>query len=179
MASIEVKISMELGLSAQLEKLVDEIVSGAKFKVEPADEVKELPTNVDKQQKQPAKSVAKSQIAEQLKADVMAEDKQKAEEPKAEPSKPAETLKPAERIRAAIHETRKRIEGEDYETNASGELRKKYHHKLTDQFHQLSRHIGNTEKPSELTGDQVDAFVEQCSELIIDEAGDINVKAPF
>ena len=40
----------------------------------------------------------------------------------------------AEDVRAAMHKTRQRIEGEDYKENTNGEAYKKYHKPLTAQF---------------------------------------------
>ena len=52
----------------------------------------------------------------------------------------------AEDVRAAIHKTRQRIEGEDYKENTDGEAYKKYHKPLTAQFKNIAALLG-ADKP--------------------------------
>ena len=78
----------------------------------------------------------------------------------------------AEDVRAAMHATRQRIEGEDYKENTNGDLYKKYHKPLTAQFKNIAALLG-AEKPSALPPDKIANFIEQCNGLQIMEDGTI------
>lgn len=84
----------------------------------------------------------------------------------------------AEDVRAAMHKTRQRIEGEDYKENTNGDLYKKYHKPLTAQFKNIASLLG-AEKPSALTPDKIASFIEQCNGLHVLEDGTIGPKLPF
>lgn len=84
----------------------------------------------------------------------------------------------AEDVRAAMHKTRQRIEGEDYKENTNGEAYKKYHKPLTAQFKNIAALLG-AEKPSALPPDKIADFIEQCNGLQIMEAGTIGSNCPF
>lgn len=84
----------------------------------------------------------------------------------------------AEDVRAAMHATRQRIEGEDYKENTNGDLYKKYHKPLTAQFKNIAALLG-AEKPSALPSDKIASFMEQCDELHVLEDGTIGPKLPF
>lgn len=84
----------------------------------------------------------------------------------------------AEDVRAAMHKTRKRIEGEDYLENTKGDLYKKYHKPLTATFKNIAALLG-AEKPSALSPDKIASFIEQCDELRVMEDGTIGPKLPF
>ena len=77
-----------------------------------------------------------------------------------------------------MHNTRKRIEGEDYKENTNGDLYKKYHKPLTAQFKNIAALLG-AEKPSALTPDKIASFMEQCDELRVMEDGTIGPVLPF
>ena len=84
-----------------------------------------------------------------------------------------------EDIRAAMHRTRQRFEGEDYKENTDSEAYKKYHKQLTAQFKQIAVVLG-ADKPSALPADKRVAFIAECDALIIDEKGFIAPPpAPF
>lgn len=113
-----------------------------------------------------------------------------AETPEAQPTEavatetlPAE-VQPAREltevdVRAAMHRTRQRFEGEDYKDNAGSELYQKYHRPLTGMFKQIATMLG-ADKPSELAPDKIAAFISLCDELILDENGFITAPpAPF
>lgn len=106
-------------------------------------------------------------------------------EPAQEPTKePAPAPKAAKRdagveIRAIMHRTRQRFEGEDYEVNTDSEPYKKYHCALNSQFKGIAAILG-ADKPSKLPEDKVDAFGQMCDELTLDEKGNIVTgQAPF
>ena len=84
----------------------------------------------------------------------------------------------AEDVRAAMHATRQRIEGEDYKENTNGDLYKKYHKPLTAQFKNIAALLG-AEKPSALTPDKIASFIEQCNGLQVMEDGTIGSNCPF
>lgn len=84
----------------------------------------------------------------------------------------------AEDVRAAMHKTRQRIEGEDYKENTNGDLYKKYHKPLTAQFKNIAALLG-ADKPSALPPDKIANFIEQCNGLQIMEDGTIGSNYPF
>lgn len=84
----------------------------------------------------------------------------------------------AEDVRAAMHKTRQRIEGEDYKENTNGEAYKKYHKPLTAQFKNIAALLG-ADKPSALPPDKIANFIEQCDGLQIMEDGTIGSNLPF
>lgn len=126
------------------------------------------------------------QEAEANEADANGEQVAEQEEAKAEEAAPqnegqAEAeQKPltAEDVRAAMHKTRQRIEGEDYKENTNGEAYKKYHKPLTAQFKNIAALLG-AEKPSALPPDKIADFIEQCNGLQIMEDGTIGSNCPF
>lgn len=75
-----------------------------------------------------------------------------------------------EDIRAAMHRTRQRFEGEYYKENTDSENYKKYHKQLTGMFKQIAAVLG-ADKPSALPADRRAAFIAECDALIIDEKG--------
>ena len=84
----------------------------------------------------------------------------------------------AEDVRAAMHATRQRIEGEDYKENTNGDLYKKYHKPLTAQFKNIAALLG-ADKPSALPPDKIASFIEQCGELKILKDGTIGTECPY
>lgn len=83
-----------------------------------------------------------------------------------------------EDVRAAMHRTRQRIEGEDYRDNVKGELYQKYHKPLTVQFKNIAALLG-ADKPSALPEDKRETFIQQCEELKIMEDGTIGTDCQF
>lgn len=75
-----------------------------------------------------------------------------------------------EDIRAAMHRTRQRFEGENYKENTDSESYKKHHKALTAQFKQIAAVLG-ADKPSALPADKRAAFIAECDALILDENG--------
>lgn len=110
-------------------------------------------------------------------------------EPTAEPvPEPAQEPEPAAAptkelteadIRDAIDRCRRRIEGEDYETNAKSEGRKKYHNALSTWFRQTAELIGGINKPSKLPAEKREAFVRECERAVILEDGTIGINQAF
>lgn len=107
------------------------------------------------------------------KADANGEQVAEQEEDKAE-QKPLT----AEDVRAAMHATRQRIEGEDYKENTNGDLYKNYHKPLTAQFKNIAALLG-ADKPSALPSDKIADFIKQCNGLQVMEDGTIGSNCPF
>lgn len=84
----------------------------------------------------------------------------------------------AEDVRAAMHATRQRIEGEDYKENTNGDLYKKYHKPLTAQFKNIAALLG-ADKPSALPSDKIANFIELCNGLQVMEDGTIGSNCQF
>ena len=82
-----------------------------------------------------------------------------------------------EDIRACMHRTRQRFEGEDYKENTTSESYKKYHKQLTSQFKGIAVVLG-ADKPSALPVEQRAAFIAECDALIIDADGNISTPTP-
>ena len=115
------------------------------------------------------------QVAEQ--EDAKAEEAAPKDEGQAEAQAEQKPLT-AEDVRAAMHATRQRIEGEDYKENTNGDLYKKYHKTLTATFKNIAALLG-AEKPSALPSDKIASFMEQCDELRVMEDGTIGPVLPF
>lgn len=114
------------------------------------------------------------QVAEQEEAKAAPQNEGQAKDQAEAEQKPLT----AEDVRAAIHKTRQRIEGEDYKENTNGEAYKKYHKPLTAQFKNIAALLG-AEKPSALPPDKIADFIEQCNGLQIMEDGTIGSNCPF
>lgn len=146
------------------------------------------PTNKRGRKKKEEAAGDEQQEAAANEADANGEQVAEQEEAKAEEAAPqnegqakAEAeQKPltAEDVRAAMHKTRQRIEGEDYKENTNGDLYKKYHKPLTAQFKNIAALLG-AEKPSALPPDKIANFIEQCDGLQIMEDGTIGSNCPF
>lgn len=117
------------------------------------------------------------QVAEQEKAKAEEAAPQNEGQAKAQAEAEQKPLT-AEDVRAAMHVTRQRIEGEDYKENTNGEAYKKYHKPLTAQFKNIAALLG-AEKPSALPPDKIADFIEQCNGLQIMEDGTIGSNCPF
>lgn len=96
-----------------------------------------------------------------------------AEAPVQQPDKPLTE----EDIRACMHRTRQRFEGENYKENTDSEAYKKYHKQLTSQFKGIAVVLG-ADKPSALPVEQRAAFIAECDALIIDADGNISTPTP-
>lgn len=83
-----------------------------------------------------------------------------------------------EDVRAAIHKTRQRIEGEDYKEHTDSDAYKKYHRALTAEFKNISALLG-ADKPSALPAEQRANFIKRCDELRVMEDGKIGTQCPY
>ena len=130
----------------------------------------EPPTEQQQEETKPdSKAGSEEEEAAANQADAMADggEQQEAAKPVTE-----------EDVRAAMHRTRQRIEGEDYRDNVTGEQYQKYHKPLTAQFKNMAALLG-ADKPSALPEDQRATFIKQCDELKIMEDGTIGIDCPF
>ena len=85
-----------------------------------------------------------------------------------------------EEVRAAMDRARKRIEGEDYKENTTGESYKKWHRPLTDFFKKIAKEIsGTTDKPSMLPDDDSRRkFIAWSDAIIINSDGELDLDLP-
>lgn len=177
MTNLEITVHVNLGVTPELTALVNAILHKETQPVvaassEPAPEAAPAPV-----EEKPAHKPRKS------KSDTATPETAPASETEAAPeTAPAEDEKPKELteedVRAAMHRTRTRIEGEDYKENTDGELYKKYHKQLTASFKNISALLG-ADKPSALPADKRESFINQCDELEIGDDGTITTKCPF
>lgn len=156
---------------------------GRKKKEEAAADKQEPTKEPDGNEQQEAAANEADANGEQVAEQVADQEDAKAEEvaPKDEGQDEAQAeQKPltAEDVRAAMHKTRQRIEGEDYKENTNGDLYKKYHKSLTAQFKNIAALLG-AEKPSALPPDKIADFIEQCNGLQVMEDGTIGSNCPF
>lgn len=83
-----------------------------------------------------------------------------------------------EDVREAMRRARVRIEGEDWETNTTGEGYTKYHRQLNATFKNIAALLGS-DKPSTLSEENYASFIKQCDELIVGTDGTITTKCPY
>ena len=100
-----------------------------------------------------------------------------SEQPAAEAPAEGNTLT-VEDVREAMRRARVRIEGEDWETNTTGEGYTKYHRQLNATFKNIAALLGS-DKPSTLSEENYASFIKQCDELIVGADGTITTKCPY
>jgi len=165
MTNLEITVHVNLGVTPELTALVNAILHKESQPVvaaslEPVPEAAPAPV-----EEKPARKPRKS------KSDTAAPEPAPAED-----EKPKELTE--EDVRAAMHRTRTRIEGEDYKENTDGEKYQKYHKQLTANFKNISALLG-ADKPSALPADKRESFIKQCDELVIGDDGTITTKCPY
>lgn len=185
-----VNVQIELGIKPEVVELVEMLVGktvsiGGRptASVEHVGDAPSVVTTEDAQREQPKPKKAKKVKSD---AEPTAEAESGAsttEEPQAEnkpEDKPEEGKKEftEEDVRAAMHKTRQRIEGEDYKEHTDSEMYQKYHKPLTAMFKNIAATLG-AEKPSTLAADKREDFILKCNELIIQDDGSIGLTLPF
>ena len=100
-----------------------------------------------------------------------------SEQPAAEAPAEGKALT-VEDVREAMRRARVRIEGEDWETNTTGEGYTKYHRQLNATFKNIAALLGS-DKPSTLSEENYASFIKQCDELIVGADGTITTKCPY
>lgn len=180
MTNLEITVHVNLGVTPELTALVNAILHKETQPVvaaslEPAPEAAPAPVE-EKPARKPRKSKSDTAAPEAAPEAAPASEAEAAPEPApAEDEKPKELTE--EDVRAAMHRTRTRIEGEDYKENTDGEKYQKYHKQLTANFKNISALLG-ADKPSALPADKRESFIKQCDELVIGD-GTITTKVPY
>lgn len=176
----EIKVNVQIDVTPQVVSLVSAVLGKATAApiqapaaaVEaPAPAVEEKPTRKPRKAAAPVEAPQPEQAAEPAPAETPA--------PAADPVGDlpfASEDEAHEAVRAAMHETRQRIEGEDYKENTTSERYVKYHKKLTAVFKSVAKDLSGQEKPSALSIEQSGVFVEVCKQIV--EAADGNVQTP-
>ena len=165
----EIKVNVQVDVTPNVVNLVSAILGKVGTAAEPAPVEAPAPAA-------PARKPRKAATApEPEPAPVEAQAPQP--EPEPAPAAPGEDLPyTEEEIRAAMHETRCRIEGEDYKENTTSERYVKYHKRLTAVFKSLAKDLSGQEKPSALPVEVRGAFIEACK--LIQEAANGEVETP-
>lgn len=169
MKEININVRVQIGVTDALCSLLSAFAKGTT----PA---AEIPEQTAPAQKPASVEAPAAEVEKPAQTEVKPEPEQApapAEEPKTEETELTEVD-----VRAAMDKTRRRIEGEDYKENTTGEGYKKYHRQLTGQFKNIAAFLG-ADKPSALPADKRASFISQCDELYINEAGEIDTKVPF
>ena len=193
MSDLNVNVNVNIGLTSELYKLINDELTRKRLSAladtldkEQAEAAKnglqeepvEAPKPIRRKRPNPVKGFAEGISVDDASPASEAEVK---DEPEPEPAKKDEPIKAPDvsDVRAAMHRTRCRIEGEDYKENVDGEGHKKYHKLLTAAFTNLSALLG-ADKPSGLEEDKRQAFIDKCEEISIDASGElVTSKAPY
>lgn len=99
-------------------------------------------------------------------------------QPEAQPQ-PAEDMPGEQDLREAMRRTRRRIEGEDYENNPDSEGYVKYHKALSSWFRRLAETVGQVGKPIQLPPEKRAAFIRECDNTVLSEAGELEIRREF
>lgn len=182
-----INVQVNLGVTPEIVALVNAILCHRPTVAPTAEEALDGNGQVDNKP-EPTKEPAgdEQQEAAANEADANGEQVAEQEEAKAEEAAPKDEgqaeaeQRPltAEDVRAAMHATRQRIEGEDYKENTNGDLYKKYHKPLTAQFKNIAALLG-ADKPSALPSNKIADFIEQCNGLQVRGDGTIGSNCPF
>lgn len=188
-----INVQVNLGVTPEVVQLVTAILQPKGWCAPIVDdkpnnqvEAKETPAEDEKPASQTRKPKTESRAAQTDKAEDevkpngqdTAKESGQADEPQADKAEDKAKSLTEEDVRAAMHQTRLRIEGEDYKENTSGELYKKYHKALSTQFKSIATFLG-AEKPSLLPADKRQAFIDECAKLKILDDGTIGNELPF
>ena len=147
----EFKLNIELGLSPEMKTFLSTFMVGSKNSVGAEKQVEEKP-----KQKQKAET---------------------AQEPAPSEAEQTRELSVVD-VRNAMHETRRRIEGDDYE-NTDSEGHVKWHKQLTSAFKNIASLLGS-EKPTALTStDSIQSFIDETKKLVISGDKIASEEAPF
>ena len=176
MTNFEITVHVNLGVTAELSALVSAFMHK---EMQPVEAVSLESTTAEdgKPARRSRKAKAEQPANEPAPIEDSAPEQTPESEVEPEPNDEKKELT-EEDVRAAMHNTRIRIEGEDYKENTDGEKYKKYHKQLTANFKNISSLLG-ADKPSALAADKRESFISQCNELIIDDDGTIQTKCPY
>lgn len=172
MKEFNINVHVQVGVTDQLYALLSAFTNGlntCQNRIPATQAPAEVPT--------PEPVEAPAEVVEQQPAPAAPAD-EPAQAPAADPA-PAEEKELTEvDVRAAMDRTRRRIEGEDYKENTTGEGYKKWHRALTGWFKNTAA-LHGADKPSALPDHASrKAFIADCDELII-KNGELTVEVPF
>ena len=168
MNSFKINIDVTIGATAELTQLLTAVLTGRDLALKdcetrgcttrtPIAANEAAPVKLLAEETQPADNVATSAANVETSADNVATS---AEE--AAPEQPTEKIYTEVDVRDAMDRARRRIEGEDYKTNTTGELYTQWHRKLTAWFKQTAAAYGS-DKPSTLPDSESRRkFIEEC-----------------
>lgn len=155
MTTFQLNIAVNIGVTDELKQLLTSIFTREVTSCYAPTPI--APVKLLAEETQPADNVATSVANVETSADNVATS---AEE--AAPEQPAEKIYTEVDVRDAMDRARRRIEGEDYKTNTTGELYTQWHRKLTAWFKQTAAAYGS-DKPSTLPDSESRRkFIEEC-----------------
>lgn len=163
-----INVSINLGLTDELVSLVKQLYNGVTSQI-----LESKPEGVKERKKS-----SKEEKAEATPEPVAKSETAKPKEKEAKEDAASKRTYTAVDVRAAMHNTRSRIEGEDYKENIDGEGRKKYHKALTSQFISIANMLG-ADKPSALSEDKIEEFINSCDQLKVLADGTVGSDVPF
>lgn len=177
--TVELNVNVQVGITPEVASLLAGLLNTGKAASQAASEqpgaeaqapVAKKPRKTKAQPAEAQDAAPAAEAAQEAEQLAEAEAAQEAEQPAADPTE--------EDVRAAMHRTRQRIEGEDYKENTDGELYKKFHKQLTGEFKRLASLLG-ADKPSALDADKRAQFIAACEGLFVDTDGVITTKVPL
>lgn len=167
MSNLKIDIAVTIGATAELTQLLTALLTGRDLALKacetrgctartPIATTEAAPVKLLAEDPQPADNVATSAANVETSADNVATPAEVA------PEQPAEKIYTEVDVRDAMDRARRRIEGEDYKTNTTGELYTQWHRKLTAWFKQTAAAYGSN-KPSALPDSESRRkFIEEC-----------------
>jgi hypothetical protein len=160
------ELKVEIGLTEELATILKQFLATAGMKVNADITAKEVTVETERKPSKKEDDVSKKveKMPDKSESEVKA--------PVREAAKSNYTVAD---VRAAMHEARIRIEGENYKENTTSEKYQKWHKRLTEQFLEYAKKLGSS-KPSELEEDERKTFIDACNELKIGEDGELKVE---
>ena len=165
-------INVQIGITPELNAIAQMLLAGHQLSglTKASAAVAEQPQTIEPAEPQPTAEPATAETPQPT------EPVEPAPAPEPQPEEPKEVT--AEDVRLAMHQTRQRIEGEDYKDNTESEGYKRYHRALTAEFKKISASLG-ADKPSALPADKRHSFIVQCEDLVGKEDGTIQYQLSF
>lgn len=156
MTTFQLNIAVNIGVTDELKQLLTSIFTTSCYAPTPIAANEVAPVKLLAEDPQPAANVATSA------ANVETSVANVATPAEVAPEQPAEKIYTEVDVRDAMDRARRRIEGEDYKTNTTGELYTQWHRKLTAWFKQTAAAYGS-DKPSTLPDSESRRkFIEAC-----------------
>lgn len=164
MTTFQLNIAVTIGATAELTQLLTALLTGRDLALKACETrgctartpIEAAPVKLLAEDPQPADNVATS--ADNVETSVA----NVATPAEVAPEQPAEKVYTEVDVRDAMDRARRRIEGEDYKTNTTGELYTQWHRKLTAWFKQTAAAYGS-DKPSTLPDSESRRkFIEAC-----------------